>query len=188
MFEGFSQAARQVVVVARTEAVRTGQPTIGCEHMLLALLTEHGAAGQALTAAGLDLHDLRARVAAGKTATDGDDDPLDAEALASLGIDLDTVRRAADAAFGRGALDRVAPGTSADRARGRKRMTAEAKKSLQLALQSAVALRQRQITTGHLLIGIIDQKDNAALRLLADAGADAGALRADVLARIAAAA
>src|ERR1022692_2758711 len=90
--------------------------------------------------------------------------------------------------FGRGALDRVAPGPSTGRGRGRKRMTAEAKKSLQLALQSAVALRQRQITTGHLLIGIIDQKDNAALRLLADAGADAGALRADVLARIAAAA
>jgi ATP-dependent Clp protease ATP-binding subunit ClpA len=189
MFEGFSQAARQAVVVARSEAVRTGQPAIGCEHLLLALLSEQqAAAGQALAAAGLDLDNLRARVAAEKTATDGDGDPLDAEALASLGIDLDTVRRAADAAFGRGALDRVAPGPSTGRGRGRKRMTAEAKKSLQLALQSAVALRQRQITTGHLLIGIIDQKDNAALRLLADAGADAGALRADVLARIAAAA
>ena len=187
MFEGFSQAARQVVVVARTEAVRTGQPAIGCEHILLALLVEHGAAGQALTAAGLDLNDLRAREA-GKAPADGDDDPLDAEALASLGIDLDTVRRAADAAFGPGALDRVAPGPSAGRARGPRRMTAEAKKSLQLALQAATALRQRQITTGHLLIGIIDQKDNAALRLLADAGADAGALRADVLARMAAAA
>ena len=162
MFEGFSQAARQVVVSARTEAMRTGQPTIGCEHLLLALLVEHGAAGQALTTAGLDLNELRARVAAKTTA--------------------------ADAAFGRGALDRVAPGPSAGRARGRKRMTAEAKKSLQLALQAATALRQRQITTGHLLIGIIDQKDNAALRLLADAGADAGALRADVLARMAAAA
>jgi ATP-dependent Clp protease ATP-binding subunit ClpA len=191
MFEEFSVAARQAVVVARSEAMRAGQPTIGCEHLLLALLSEpHGAAGQALTAAGLDLADLRTQVAAGTmgTRSDGDSETLDAEALASLGIDLDTVRRAADAAFGRGALDRAAPGRPAVRALGRRRMTAGAKKSLQLALHSAVALRQRQITTGHLLIGIIDQKDNAALRLLAEAGADAGALRADVLARIASAA
>ncbi len=189
MFEGFSGAARQAVVVARAEAVRAGQPAIGCEHLLLALLIEQrGAAGQALTAAGLDLASLRAQVAAATKDTDGDDDPLDAEALASLGIDLDTVRRATDAAFGRGALDRAAPDPASGRARGRKRMTPEAKKSLQLALQAAVALRQRQISTGHLLIGIIDQKDNAAVRLLAGAGADAGALRADVLARIAAAA
>ena len=40
MFEGFSGAARHAVVVARAEAVRTGQPTIGCEHLLLALLSE----------------------------------------------------------------------------------------------------------------------------------------------------
>jgi ATP-dependent Clp protease ATP-binding subunit ClpA len=189
MFERFSGAARQAVVVARSEAMRIGQPTIGCEHLLLALLSEQrSAAGQALTATGLTLDDLRARVAAGKPATDGEDDPLDAEALASLGIDLDTVRRAADAAFGRGALDRVAQGPSASRARGSRRMTAEAKKSLELALKSAVALRQREISTGNLLIGIIDQKDNAALRLLAGAGTDTGALRADVLARMAAAA
>ena len=44
--------------------MQTGQPTIGCEHLLLALLAEHGAAGQALTTAGLDLNDLRAQVAA----------------------------------------------------------------------------------------------------------------------------
>jgi ATP-dependent Clp protease ATP-binding subunit ClpA len=192
MFEGFSDAARQAVVVARSEAMRAGQPTIGCEHLLLALLIEQrGAAGQALTAAGLNLADLQAQVAAratGTDGTDGDDGPLDAEALASLGIDLDTVRRAADAAFGRGALDRAAPAPSTGWTLGRKRMTAEAKKSLQLALQATVALRQRQITTGHLLVGIIDQQDNAALRLLTEAGADAGALRADVLARIAAAA
>ena len=92
------------------------------------------------------------------------------------------------AAFGRGALDRAARPPRTGRTPGGPHLTAEVKKSLQLALRGTVGMRQRQITSGHLLIGIIDQKDNAALRLLADAGADAGALRADVLARITAAA
>jgi ATP-dependent Clp protease ATP-binding subunit ClpA len=191
MFEGFSTAARRAVVLARGEALRAGSNTIGCEHLLLGLLGERqGAAGQALTAAGLDLADLRARVAGGPAGTAGPETggELDAEALASLGIDLDTVRRAAEAAFGRGALDLATPAPRTARGPGGRRMTAAAKRSLVLALHSAVSRRQRQITTGHLLIGIIDQRDNAALRLLAAAGADAGALRADVIARTNAAA
>lgn len=186
MFERFSVSARHAVVLARSEAVQAGGNAIGCEHLLLALLNErHGAAGQALTAAGLDLTELRARVAAG---TDGDRGPLDGEALASLGIDLDAVRRATEAAFGRGALERAARPPRTGRTPGGMHLTAEAKKSLELALRRTVGVRQREITTGHLLIGIIDQKENTALRLLAAAGADAASLRADVLARLTAAA
>lgn len=187
MFEGFSAEARQVVALARSEALRLGHGAIGSEHLLLGLLNErHGAAGQALAAAGLDITSLRARVATGTAAGA---EPLDAAALASLGIDLDTVRRAAEAAFGPGALNRAAqPSRLTGRIPGRLPLAPDAKKSLELALRCAVSLRQRQITTGHLLIGIIDQRDNAALRALAAAGADPAALRADALARIAAAA
>jgi ATP-dependent Clp protease ATP-binding subunit ClpA len=182
MFERFSVSARHAVVLARDEAVRAGGNAIGCEHLLLALLNErHGAAGQALTAAGLDLTDLRARVATGM---DGARKPLDAEALASLGIDLDTVRRATEAAFGRGALDRAARPPRTGRTPGGLHLTADAKKSLQLALLGTVRVGQREITSGQLLIGIIDQKENTALRLLAAAGVDAASLRADVLARL----
>ena len=68
------------------------------------------------------------------------------------------------------------------------RVTADAKKALELALRTAVRLRQREISGGHLLIGIIDHGDNGALDLLAAFAVDVAGLRADVLARLAAAA
>jgi ATP-dependent Clp protease ATP-binding subunit ClpA len=182
VFERFGQDARRVVVRARHEAVRAGQGQLGCEHLLLGLLAEPGPAAAAMTAAGLELDALRARLPRGGRA---EPDPLDADALASVGIDLDTVRRAADAAFGPGALDRAGPGRAGP---GRMRVTADAKKALELALRAAVRLRHRGISGGHLLIGIIDQGDNGATGLLAASAVDPAGLRADALARLAAAA
>jgi ATP-dependent Clp protease ATP-binding subunit ClpA len=193
MFEGFSQDARRAVVRAQHEAIRARDDHIGSEHLLLGLLAEPGPAAEALTAAGLDLAQLRTRQSSG---TSGRTDPLDAEALASLGIDLDAVQRATDAAFGPGALDRVSPARRGGlRATGRLRFSADAKKSLELGLRSAVSLRHSSISAGrpiisggHLLIGIIDQAHNPALETLAGAGVDTAVLRADVLRRITAAA
>jgi len=68
------------------------------------------------------------------------------------------------------------------------RVTADAKKALELALRTAVRFRQREISGGHLLIGIIDHGDNGALDLLAAFAVDVAGLHADVLARLAAAA
>jgi len=176
MFERFQPAARQAVVDARAEAGRAGQDKIRCEHMLLGLLAEPGPAADALTAAGLELADLRGRIPRGKYQASA---ALDAEALASLGIDLDAVRRATDAAFGPGALDRVAT-----RTRRRLPFSDDARQSLARALHAAVALHQREISSGHMLIGIIDQQRNEALAVLAEAGVDIASLRADVLRRI----
>jgi ATP-dependent Clp protease ATP-binding subunit ClpA len=183
VFERFTQDARATVVHARHEATRGGQSQIGCEHLLLGLLAGPGPAAAALTAAGVEPTALRAALArSGRP----DPDPLDADALASVGIDLDTVRRAADAAFGPGALDRAGSGRA--RRPGRMRLTADAKEALERALRAAARLRHRQISGAHLLIGIIDQGDNAALGLLAAAGVGTAGLRADLLARLAAAA
>ena len=91
MFERFSQEARDAVVRADHEAADMGAGYIGCEHLLLGLLAMPGPAAGALTAAGLDLAGLRARLPG---TAPGAADPLDAEALAWLGIDLDAVRRA----------------------------------------------------------------------------------------------
>ena len=183
MFERFGQDARGALVHARHEAAGAGREQIGCEHLLLGLLAEPGPAAAAMTAAGAELTALRAALPRGGQP---DADPLDADALASVGIDLDTVRRAADAAFGPGALDRTGPARA--RRPGRMRLTADAKKALERGLRAAARLRHRELSGGHLLIGIIDQGDNGALRLLADCGVDAAGLRADVLARLAAAA
>jgi len=177
MLERFEPAARQALVDARVEAGRAGQDKIHCEHVLLGLLAEPGIAADALGAAGLDLADLRARVPRGSHAPPV---TLDADALASLGIDLDAVRRATDAAFGPGALDLA-------RVPGRRRpaFADDAKRTLIGAVRQAQQRGQREITSGDMLVAIIDQPRNGALALMSQAGIDLAALRADVLRRIA---
>ena len=177
MLERFEPAARQALVDARVEAGRAGQDKIRCEHVLLGLLAEPGTAADALEAAGLSLTDLRARVPRGGRPGSA---TLDADALASLGIDLDAVRRATDAAFGPGALDFVqAPG------RGRLVFADEARRTLADAVRQAQQRGQHEITSAHMLVAIIDQPRNGAVALMSQAGVDIAALRADVLRRIA---
>jgi ATP-dependent Clp protease ATP-binding subunit ClpA len=137
----------------------------------------------AMTAEGLELSALRSRL---PQAGRADPDALDADALASVGIDLDQVRRAAEATFGPGALDRARRARA--RRPGRMRFTAEAKKALELALHTAVELRHRELAGGHLLIGIIDQGRNGALDLLSAFAVSPAALRDDVITRLAQAA
>lgn len=176
MFERFTMSARQAVEDARAEAGLTGHDRIRSEHLLIGLLREPGPAADALAAAGLDADALRTQLPAGPLEADG---ALDNDALASLGIDLDAVRRATDAAFGPGALDRVTvPG------RRRLRFAEDAKQSLAGGVRLAVHNSHRQITSGHLLFGILDQPGNGARDLLSRAGADIETLRADVLRRI----
>ena len=176
MFERFAATARQAVADARQEAAWAGQDRIGSEHVLLGLLREPGPAADALTAAGVTVEALRARLPRGDHETAAG---LDADALSMLGIDLNAVRRAADAAFGPGALDRArVPGSS------RVQFSPDAKQTLAGALRAAVHRSHRQITSGHLLLGILDQKRNGALTLLAGAGTDIAALRADLISRL----
>jgi ATP-dependent Clp protease ATP-binding subunit ClpA len=143
-----------------------------------------GPGALALSAAGLDVADLRARIAAASRPAA---EPLDADALASLGIDLDAVRRATEATFGHGALDRAAT-PQRESSFGAMRLTRPARKSLELALRAAAKLHSGHISSGHLVLGLIDQGNNGALMTLTAAGADIPALRADVMARLAAAA
>jgi ATP-dependent Clp protease ATP-binding subunit ClpA len=62
--------------------------------------------------------------------------------------------------------------------------TPRAKKSLELALRTAVRRKDREITPGHLLLGVIDQRDNAALQLLQAEGIGSDALREEVWRRM----
>jgi ATP-dependent Clp protease ATP-binding subunit ClpA len=179
MFERFTADARQVVVRAQEEARQLHHGFIGCEHLLLALSGgQDTPAADALTAFGVQTADLRQRVAQSIGPVAG---TLDAEALAGLGIDLDSVRRAAEASFGPGALDRPpCPGARP----GHIPFTPRAKKSLELALRNAVRRKDGAITPGHLLLGVIDQRDNAALRLLQAEGVGSDALREEVSRRM----
>jgi ATP-dependent Clp protease ATP-binding subunit ClpA len=179
MFERFAAQTRQTVHLALSEARVLGASRIGTEHLLLGLAHgRSGPAADALKAVRLDAAALRKRVA-----EHGETEPLDADSLAVLGIDLDQVRRAAEAAFGPGALDRPARPTAARTTRAR--MTPAAKQAMACALRVAQSRHDSSLTPGHLLIGIIDQGDNQALGMLTAAGVDPATLRADALRRMA---
>ena len=175
MFERFTSTARQAVVLAQEEAREAQADHLGAEHLLYGVV--HDADG--VPAAVLRTWDVNAgRVSA---AARGLDD-LDEQTLSALGIDLDQVRRTAEAEFGAGALDR--PGR---RRRRRRRVagyipfTSEAKRTLELALASALELRDREITSGHLFLGLLRAEAGTAMRLLHCLGVTASA---DELARL----
>ncbi|AXI76374.1 Clp protease N-terminal domain-containing protein [Peterkaempfera bronchialis] len=173
MFERFTDDARRVVMLAQQEARSLHHPRVGTEHLLIALLDEgSGPAARVLRGHGLDPADLRGRIA------DPADDGLDPQALATLGIDLDQVRRATEESFGPGALD---PRGHRTGRMGRTPFTDRAKKTLELSLREALRLKHRHIGTGHLLLGLLREGSGRASRLLADTGTDPDALRDETL-------
>jgi Clp amino terminal domain, pathogenicity island component len=113
MFERFAQDARFAVVDAQKQARRLGHSYIGGEHILLAVVSASSPASAILTAHGLTPEYVEAqitrRVGPGAGAGAGADlfGSLDRDALASIGIDLDTVRAAVEASFGPQALARA---------------------------------------------------------------------------------
>lgn len=169
MFERFTRQARAAVTDAQIVARGLHSPAIDSRHVVIALAEADGSAARALRSSGLAPGAIASTVRRQITA-----DGLDAEALASLGIDLDTVRANADATFGDGALDR------ATRQRGPRAhipFSRDAKKSLELALREAVRLHSKDIDENHLLLGILRDGRTPGARALSDAGADTPTLR-----------
>ena len=108
---------------------------------------------------------------------------LDAEALATIGIDLDEVRRQVEGAFGPGALER-ARWPRRCRPQGRRHatpFTPRAKKCLELALREAVALGHGYIGPEHVLLGILREGQGLAAALLLRQGIGQDAARTAVL-------
>jgi ATP-dependent Clp protease ATP-binding subunit ClpA len=179
MFERFDEDARSAVVRAKAEAIRTGQAEVGTEQLLVALAAGPGLAAEALKAAGTGVAELRKLIPAGGGPARLE--PLDAEALASIGIDLDTVSRATDAAFGPGSLTRVRTRRRVRRRKGSSPRMAEATKAaLTLALHAALRLGHNHISSGHVLLGVLDQPGSQAVATLKVAGVDVPALQAEV--------
>jgi ATP-dependent Clp protease ATP-binding subunit ClpA len=89
--------------------------------------------------------------------------PLDPGALASIGIDLDEVRRRVEEAFGPGALEQ----TKAWQRMRCLKICPRAKKVLELALREALRLGDPRVEPEHVLLGIVRVDDSLAARLLA---------------------
>ena len=184
MFERFTSQARMVVVRAQDEARAMGHRFIGTEHLLLGLLHDGtGTAGAVLAAEGLRPEAVRARIRRLLAGDDGRLDDRDAEALRSIGIDLDAVRTQVEQTFGPGALD---PPPPAEPKRGLLRrqgprtghipFSGRAKTVLDLSLRES----KGPVGSEHLLLGLLREGQGLAAKVLVDAGLDLAELRRTV--------
>jgi len=189
MFERFTEQARSVVVGAQEQARAMRHPYIGTEHLLLALLDPAvGAPASLLREAGLDTATARAAVQRHLALPRPAFTHEDAEALRTIGIDLQAVLSRLEETLGsealavpsagvrrRGLLRRRARGVA--RPNGHLPFSGRAKKVLGLALREAVALRHEHISSEHVLLGLIREGDGLAAIVLTEAGVDLDALR-----------
>jgi ATP-dependent Clp protease ATP-binding subunit ClpA len=170
MFERFTKAARTVVVLAQEDARQRGQECISTENVLLAVLAIPGTRGATLLAqAGVTARGIEDALRADDP---GDGNAGDAAALATLGIDLDEVRRRIEETFGPGALDRRRRFRT-----GHIPFDAHVKKVLGLALREAVRIGDRHIGTEHVLLGLLHTGTGRAQRILDGHGVTLRAMR-----------
>ena len=173
MFERFTDGARQVLVLAQHEAGSLGHNHVGTEHLLLGIARQgDGVGAAALRRLGFDPEVARAEVQRQVGEGGAGLQPGDADVLRSIGIDIDEVRRQAEEAFGPGALER-ARWQRRCRRRGRSDaspFTPRAKRSLELALREALALRHNYIGTEHVLLGLLREGQGLAALLLCRQG------------------
>jgi len=180
MFRHFTSPARDVVVRAQHEAVRLRHNYLGKEHLLLALTDEpEGVVAEVFRDFGIAHHNVERQVLTvvglGPPPSLGS---AEAEALETIGIDLDEVRRTIEASFGPGALDMRLTGCGFC-------FTPRAKEALQLASLDAKGLGHSHIGTEHLLLGLLRSQGGVGADVLRALGLDPGAVRSHVLAKLA---
>jgi len=140
------------------EARSRGYHYIGSEHVLLAMTRDRaGAVADTLDLLGvpadaIDQEIRRTRVSPPPAA-------IDPQALAALGIDLETVRERLDRTFGEGALEETRTGCM--------RVEPCLKQILAQALDHA---GEAPLTDEHVLLGMLSVSDSHAARILARLG------------------
>jgi ATP-dependent Clp protease ATP-binding subunit ClpA len=188
MFERFHHDAKAVLARARDEADRDGDGEVGTGHLLLGLLARPGDAADALKAAGASLTELRTRIPrdgspdtgqqdTDRAADEATDQPAEvATAPDAPAPDATAPDATAPDAPAAGAVEPVRPEDV--------RLTREARRALERAQKTAQRLKHQRVSTGHVLLGIIDQPDDPTVGALRVVGIRVGTLRADVLRRM----
>lgn len=163
MFERFTKAARASVLQAQDQARVLGSGQVGSVHLLLGVLADADSlASRVMSTYQIDHARVRSEVESlGQS---------DAAALDAIGIDLEAIRHRAEESFGRGALDRSQPETTGRF--GRRKRTSHlpfdpsARKSLELALREAIAMKHNYIGTEHVLLGLMRDEKAESMRVL----------------------
>jgi ATP-dependent Clp protease ATP-binding subunit ClpA len=207
VFERFTDRARRVVELSQDEARSLHHHYLGTEHLLLALIREQeGVAAQVLADAGVSAADVRADVldivGAGPAGAVDLLGPTDADALRSIGIDVDSIRERIEESFGPGALElanrprrRRGPRLRLRRPRlyrqrcsppqvsigGHIPFTPRSKKVLELSLREAIHLHHNYIGTEHILLGLLREGEGLAAMVLVRRGLNIEELRQRVL-------
>ncbi|WP_443072679.1 Clp protease N-terminal domain-containing protein [Streptomyces sp. RPT161] len=177
MFEYFTDRAKRAVVASQDEALAFRHDFIGTEHMLLGLAgTDESTAHEVLAEHGVDVSRARDETVrlweeAGVVGTGGQ---AAKDALSSIGIDVEEIRRQADSTFGTGAFQYPRPA-----------YTARAKKALELSVREARALGHEDIGTEHVLLGLLAEGEGLAIKVLTALEVDVAALRQTILSRVA---
>jgi ATP-dependent Clp protease ATP-binding subunit ClpA len=182
MLERFTDQARTAVVTVAQQQARhlpvprgDGKPEVTVAHLLLALAEgKHDRAAAVLHAHGVTGSAVRERMKAGRVSQ------LDADALASIGIDLAAVRAAAEASFGPGALETGITG------RSRVPFGPAARQVLVLAVRAVGEPHRHRIGTEHVLLGVLRVGDGVTAEILAELHVDKKKL-ADEVAEVSAA-
>ena len=176
MFERFTDRAKRVIVVAQDEALALGHDFIGTEHLLLGLTRTDGIPKELLDER--DVTSDKVRDEAVRLLTEAGlhrpGDRSAEEALASLGIDVDEIRRRADESFGPGKFKFPRPG-----------FTPRLKRTMELTLRESLTVGSAEVGPEHLLLGLLADPESVAVQVLSGLGTDPGALRSAVLARVA---
>lgn len=149
IFNRFAKEARACVEAAVEEARMLGHDSIGDEDLLLGILrADEGTAAEALFSLGVMLGAARE-----------ESERMTSDALSSVGISLEEVRREAGDAF-----DTRIPDNR------RIPFSPRAKKVLERALGEAHRLGDHRLTSEHVLRGVLRVQDGMAVRMLARMG------------------
>jgi ATP-dependent Clp protease ATP-binding subunit ClpA len=159
-----SRPAERYLAAGADEARRLGHGYIGTEHVLLALTRNpESGATRVLRQLGVTHEDIKdSSFLAGVWAP-----RIDADALATLGIDLEAVRERLEETFGRGALEQTRAGMLEPTAAGIRCVAPRLKVALVHSLDHA---GEQPVQDEHVLLGLLSVRDSLAARALAELG------------------
>ena len=179
MLERFTDRARRVMSIAKSEAVAQGTTNVGTEHLLLALAKEdEGIAAEALRSLDLTYDDIMAELKESATTKPGS--AAAAEGAATPAPATEPQVEQDVAAGSEAGAEESAPGepaASGDGASGKLAFTPAVIHVMERGFRHARENDQTYVSTEHLLLGIVDETSCRAMDILMRLGVSAASVR-----------